>query len=100
MTDLDALAETMLPPATALVVAVHDHDVAAAHATLAGLDVLQLRALAVTLAALVPDDHTLTELLAWTRSQGPISDRQAAVNRQRLEATLAAHDAHRRGRAA
>lgn len=96
MTDLDALAERMLPPAATLVVAVHDHDIPTAHAMLEPLGVLELRALAVTLAALVPDDRTLTELLAWTRGQAPISDRQAAAHRAQLEQTLAEHDAARR----
>lgn len=85
---LDELAERMLPSATQLVCAVQDYDTRDAHRLLSGLDVLELRALAVVLAAMVPDDATLEQLLAWTRYQGPISPRRAAVNRARLLAAV------------
>lgn len=99
---LDDLAERMLAPATRLVCAVQDHDVDDAHRLLSGLDVLELRALAVVMAALVPDDATLEDLLAWTRNAGPISPRRAAVNRARLMAavaSIAAEPVRKRGAA-
>lgn len=86
---LDDLAERMLSSATQLVCAVQDYDTRDAHTLLSRLDVLELRALAVVLAALVPDDATLEDLLAWTRCQGPVSPRRAAVNRARLMAAVA-----------
>ncbi|MEU6725555.1 hypothetical protein ABZ917_17755 [Nonomuraea wenchangensis] len=96
---LDDLAEQMLAPATRLVVAVHDGDAATSHDVLARLGVLELRALAVTLAALVPDDQALTALTAWTRGLAPVSDRQAAAHRELLEAEVAAFSRSRRGAA-
>lgn len=89
MTDLDELVGRMLGPATRLVCAVQDFDPEESHAILEPLDAIQLRSLAVALAALVPDDMALEVLLAWSRSEGPISPRKARVNRRRLEAEVA-----------
>ncbi len=96
MSHLDALAESLIPTAARLVVAVHDDDTTDAHDALGRLGVLELRALCVVLAAMVPDDESLSSLLAWTRGVAPISERQAAANRARLEATIAAHARDRR----
>lgn len=96
---LDDMAERMFAPAVRLVEAVHDYDRATAHHLLAGLGVIELRALAVDLASLVPDDEALTTLLAWTRGVAPISDRQAAKNREVLESEAAAYSRSKRGAA-
>jgi hypothetical protein len=54
--DLDALAwDLRTGTAPGLVRAVHDRDADAVHRRLAALDVVQLRALAVVLADLIPD---------------------------------------------
>lgn len=98
VTDLDVLAERMLGPAAQLVVSVHDHDVAGAHEALEPLTVLELRALAVTLAALVRDDESLLTLLDWTRGLGPVSDRQAERNRARLAEAVEVRQKPRTGR--
>ncbi|MER7131219.1 hypothetical protein [Streptosporangium saharense] len=95
-TDLDALAERMLWPATRLIAAVHDRDDRASHDVLAGLGTVELRALCVVLAALVPDDQALTTLADWTRGAPPVSERQAAEHRAALEAELADARAARR----
>ncbi|MER7126662.1 hypothetical protein [Micrococcus luteus] len=94
--DLDALAERMLWPATKLVAAVRDGDDRTCHDMLSHLGPVELRALAVVLAALVPDDAALTALADWTRSAPPVSDRQAAEHRAALEAELADAAAERR----
>lgn len=96
---LDDMAERMFAPAVRLVEAVHDYDRATAHDVLAGLGVIELRALAVDLASLVPDDEALTTLLAWSRGVAPISDRQAAKHREQLVAEVAAHARSKRGAA-
>ncbi|MET9339233.1 helix-turn-helix transcriptional regulator [Nonomuraea sp. NPDC003804] len=51
---LDDLAEQMLGPASRLIRAVRERDVAEAHDVLGALDVLELRALAVRLADIAP----------------------------------------------
>lgn len=96
---LDDMAERMFAPAVRLVEAVHDYDRATAHDLLSGLGVVELRALAVDLASLVPDDEPLTTLLAWSRGVAPISDRQAAVHRAQLEAEVIAYSRSKRGAA-
>lgn len=100
MSDLDALVEQMLRPATRLVCAVQDFDQQESRAILEPLDAMELRALAVALAALVPDDQALEVLLAWSRNEGPISPRKARVNRDRLVAEVAEFERnHSRGAA-
>lgn len=96
---LDDLADSMFAPAVRLVSAVHDRDQAATYHLLEGLSGMELRALAVNLAALVPDDQALSTLLAWTRGVAPISDRQAERHRLELEAEVAAYARSRRGAA-
>lgn len=96
---LDDLAEQMMGPATRLVVAVHDDDADTSHDVLARLNVIELRTLAVALAALVPDDQALAVLLSWSRGLAPVSDRQAAAHREQLEAEAAAFSRSKRGAA-
>jgi len=98
-TYLDDLAEQMLAPATRLVVAVHDGDVATSHDVLGRLGVIELRALAVALAALVPDDQALTVLTAWSRGLVPVTQQQAARHRDLLVAEVEAHSRSKRGAA-
>ena len=83
--ELDDITERMLPVATDLVCQVHDHQRGDAHDLLAGLRVVELRALAVVLAALVPADQPFADLVAWTH--GPLVDPSTY-------ATLAAFDPH------
>lgn len=96
---LDDLAERMFAPAVRLVEAVHDYDRATAHSLLAELDGMELRALAIDLASLVPDDQALEVLLAWTRGVAPVSNRQAVKHRELLEAEAAAYSRSKRGAA-
>lgn len=72
--DLDALAWDMLTgTAPALVRAVHQRDADTVHERLGGLDVLQLRALAVVLADLIPDRVFDLRLRALDRER-PVPD--------------------------
>lgn len=96
LTDLDGLAERMLGPATKLVISVHRANAAETHLVLGSLSVLELRALAVVLANLVPDDHALTVLIEWTQGPSPVAESRAAENRAALEAELAADFRERR----
>lgn len=66
--DLDDFLEDLLPAALGVAVAVRDRDGAEVARILEPLGVLELRALAVALAALVPDDVPFRELLAWTHT--------------------------------
>lgn len=100
MTPLDDLAERLVPTAARLTVAVHDGEPGDSHDALAGLSVLELRALCVVLAAMVPDDETLEVLLAWTRGVGPVSNRQAARNRARMVEAVSTRQASRARRSA
>lgn len=61
----DGVADDMIPTATTLAFDVHCLDRAAVHDALVGLDVIQLRTLAVVLAGLVDIDRAPAELLAW-----------------------------------
>lgn len=65
----DALATGILPVATDLVCQVHDWDAAEIRKTLTGYGEDGLRALCVVLAAMVPDDQPLDELIAWTHEE-------------------------------
>lgn len=67
--DLDPLARAMVPVAAGLSVAVHDRDTPAIKASLIPLDTIQLRALCVVLAAMVPDTGRTLDLLEWTRTR-------------------------------
>jgi hypothetical protein len=77
--ELDALAwDLHTGTAPALVRAVHQRDVAAVHDRLAGLDVLELRALAVVLADLIPDRVFDLQLRALDRER-PVPDMLAGL---------------------
>lgn len=87
---LDELAEQMILPAARLVPAVQDGDALKAHLILGAMTVLELRALAVVLASMVPADDPAMELFTtWMHQSAPvppraISSREAQINRQRL----------------
>lgn len=82
-TDLDALAWDMTTgTAPALVRAVHARDADTVHERLAALDVLQLRALAVVLADLIPDRVFDLQLRALDRER-PVPDMLAGLVRDR-----------------
>jgi hypothetical protein len=63
--NVDQLAGYSIRRATDLVCLVRDHGTDATGALLDRLDRQGLYALAVTLAAMVPDDRSVDELLAW-----------------------------------
>lgn len=65
----DAMANGVLPVATELVCQVHDWDAAEIRKTLTGFGEDGLRALCVVLAAMVPDDQPLDDLIAWTHEE-------------------------------
>lgn len=82
-TDLDALAwDLHTGTAPALVRAVHGRDVATVHERLTALDVLQLRALAVVLADLIPDRVFDLQLRALDRER-PVPEVLAGLVRGR-----------------
>jgi hypothetical protein len=106
---LDAVADVMLPVAADLVCRVRDRDQAAIADTLTPMNVMHLRSLVVVLAAMVPDDRPLNDLIAWTRGApetvplGEISPKRAARNRAALAYAVGAHDdytPHQKGAAA
>lgn len=67
----DVYARTrILPRALDLVTAVRDEDRAGIGARLQGLDRQDLASLAVVLAAMVPDDRSPQQLLAWVETWG------------------------------
>lgn len=92
---LDELAEQMLLPACRLVPAVQDGSAGEVHAILSPLSLLDLRALVVVLAALVPaDDPAMDVFTTWMHQAKPapprpISGREAQLNRARLAEALA-----------
>jgi hypothetical protein len=69
--ELEELPMAMLLPASRLVEAVHAYDIAASHEVLEPLNVMQLRALAVDLAALVPVGDVAAEALALIAASTP-----------------------------
>ncbi|TMR11049.1 hypothetical protein ETD86_37015 [Nonomuraea turkmeniaca] len=87
---LDDLAERMILPAARLVPAVQDLDESETQAILSSLSLLELRALAVVLASLVPADDPAMELFTTWMHQSkpvpprPISEGEARANRRRL----------------
>lgn len=84
---LDMLAAVMVPVAADLTCRVRDHDAVGVEQAIGGMSVLHLRALAVVLAAMVPDDQPLDDLIAWTRcprGPEPITPERAAANRAEL----------------
>ncbi len=72
----DCIPRRYLDQAARLIGAAHDEGPGEVAAVLAIVD--DLRGLAITLAALVPDDQTFTELLAWNDQR---YDRQTTVDR-------------------
>lgn len=98
---LDELAEAMLPAALDLICQVHDREAAAVAEILEPLGVLRLRALAVVLAALVPDDARLDELIAQTHRPTPdVTPERAEEHRRRLEREIDVIDGRCRKRSA
>lgn len=65
----DCLPAAAIGVAVRLVGAVHEQGPSDVAAIIGRLDTRELRALAVTLAALVPDDYSPAELLAWNDSR-------------------------------
>lgn len=94
---LDDLADQMILPACRLVAAVQDRDVDSVTQVVERLSVLELRALAVVLAELVPaDDPAMGLFFTWKVQDSelplpPVTAEQAAENRRRLLAEVAEH---------
>lgn len=88
----DRLLDLSVDPATRLVSAVRD-DVDETHAILERCTTVEeLHALAVVLACMVPEDRTVTQLLAWTHGEKPQAGRVwSEVDRR------SAHSAYARG---
>jgi hypothetical protein len=63
--DMDALVDEMVPTATDLVIQVRDCDQESIAELLEPMGVQELRTLAVLLAAMVPDQANIKDLLAW-----------------------------------
>ncbi|KAB8186930.1 helix-turn-helix domain-containing protein [Nonomuraea phyllanthi] len=78
--DLDALADDMILPACRLVPAVHDEDPDEVANIIGAMGVMELRALAVVLASLVPADDPALGLFTQWREDGP----GKAAGRRRL----------------
>jgi hypothetical protein len=104
---LDELAAVTLPVAAELICQVRDGDQAAIEARLTPMDPLHMRALVVVLAAMVPDDRPLNDLIAWTRGEWrplePITPERAELNRAELADALGIQDTYtptEKGRAA
>ena len=98
---LEALAGVMLSVAADLVCRVRDHDQTQIAAVLTPLDPVHLRALVVVLAAMVPADTPMGDLIAWTRTApgGALEDitpKHAARNRAALAAELGYDDDYKR----
>lgn len=91
----EELALRTIPTACRLVCAVRDsaEDV---EATLAGLSPEEVTALAVVLAAMVPDDRTPTDLLGWIVPRSTV--RRSMWSEERLRWAHAAYERLRRTR--
>ena len=72
--DLDQRAEALLALALCAVTAIRDRDPATVAHDLEQLPPADLRDVAVLLAALVPEDRTPRQLLAWWLYRGPVVD--------------------------
>ncbi|WP_263251608.1 hypothetical protein [Saccharopolyspora rosea] len=91
-----ARTDALVPVAAQLAAAVHDHDAAAVAQLLDGAD---LPALVVLLAAMVPDDLTPSELLAWCDDPAEYARlRAAGVSTLAANGVLAARAHHRKPR--
>ena len=101
MINLDVLAEQMILPACRLVPAVQDGDADQVDAIVSPLSLLELRALAVVLASLVPaEDPAIGLFTTWKLQETslplpPVTPEHAADNRRRMVAEVAAFDAGR-----
>lgn len=97
---LDALASALLPTAFGLVTQVRDRDVAAVDEGIGDMGAMQLRTLVVVLAAMVPDDAGMDDLIAWTREPwAPIRPERAARNRAELARVEGVRDTYQKGAA-
>lgn len=100
---LDELTRVMLPVATDLTCSVREHNATAIAALLTPMDPIHLRALAVVLAAMVPDDVPLDDLIAWTRKPRtvlePITTKHACRNREALARAIGVDDDYKKGAA-
>jgi len=76
-----------------LIGAVRDGNASQVNRQIGGMDPPQLRELVVTLAALVPYDQSIRELLAWNDEQWHVHGRK--VQRLRPHGTHAAYARHR-----
>lgn len=81
----DLLVEAMIGPAMELVGKVGDGDARGVEAILTGLDAERLYALAVVLAAMVPDDVPLGDLMGPPPALPPVTPAEAEENRRVLE---------------
>lgn len=102
---LDVLAEEMILPACRLVAAVQDRDAEQVAGIVEALSVLELRALVVVLAELVPADDPAMDLFTLWKVQDedlplpPVTPEQAEANRQRLSEEVAEYQHSRRSAA-
>ena len=97
---LDELTHVMYPVAADMVCQVHDRADATVRRILTRMDPVHLRALVVVLAAMVPDDVPMDDLVAWTRATPhelleQVSPVHAARNRAALAAAVGAEDDYR-----
>jgi len=103
---LDVLAEEMILPACRLVAAVQDRDAHEVTEIVGALSVLELRALVVVLAELVPADDPAMDLFTLWKVQDedrplpPVTPEQAEANRRRLVEEVAVYENSHRRRAA
>jgi hypothetical protein len=96
----DDLIEHMILPACRLVAAVQDRDTEQVAAIVERLSLLEMRALVVVLAELVPaDDPALSLFTTWKIQDDdlalalpPVTPEQAEENRRRLEVEVAEYE--------
>lgn len=80
----DEQAAAMIPVAADLACMVRDEDVAGIAAQLGKLDCQQFYALAVVMAAMIPDDQPVGDLLAWFEAGTP--QREAMLRKAHVRA--------------
>jgi len=78
--DTVAAANTAVSRATHLITDVRDLNPQEVWASLADIPVTDLVCTVIVLAAMVPDDRTITELVGWTRHLRPTRTTQVAVD--------------------
>lgn len=104
-TYLDDLADQMILPACRLVAAVQDRQRDEVTAIVEPLSAMELRALVVVLAELVPADDVATSLFTTWKLQDeraplpPVTAEEAAENRRELVAEVAAYKKSKRSAA-